>query len=408
MGATLWRIRAAAACALMAASPGGAQTHAAGLRPAHADMLDRASSEHASQSNALRSQADAVAAEINQLREELVAAGAERTRQEHAAANARARLARLSQNEDAQRSALAREEAALAQVLGALQRASRADPPALATRPHDAADAARAALLLAHAGPALEARAVELRANIDALEGLQAALSDARATLQTAEAQLDLRRAETLALIQRKQTLERSLRDKAAREAAHAEELAQEARSVRELIAAWRARDLETAPRLKPAAPTLVAPAPATPPSTRGLRFAQARGALPPPAVGRVVRRFGTPGPSPHASGVTLQTAPGAQITAPFHGFVAYAEPLLNYRRLLILDVGDGYYIVMIGLGEVHVRTGQTVAAGEPVGEMPRQNRPGAAPEDRELYMEIRRHDEPVNPAPWLGTGWTS
>lgn len=410
-------LASALAAGLMGASPAAAQrADDPTLRAEQAAVLDRASLARSAESEKLIEEANALAVEIAALREELVAAGLARARQERATAAARARLEMLAAQELSLAQELMDQRAALEQILGALQRTARSKPPALAARPSDAADAARAALLLSEAAPNLEARASELKAEIDALRGLRASVADARLLLEDAEAALETQRQAVRGLIGRKQGLEAGLRGDAARERRQAADLAREAQSIRDVIQTLSARDARVSPRLKPAAPVIAPPPAIAAPAPRGemsrpqtvplarpagaTRFSAAHGRVRPPAVGRLVRGYGVAGPNGMDAGVTLATARSAQITAPFAGVVAYADPLLDHRRLLILDVGDGYYIVMAGMNDVHVRVGDAVVAGEPIGEMP-------ARRSSELYMEIRRRAEPVDPTPWLGGDWT-
>ncbi len=399
-----------AACCTLAAPLAHARQQQV-LRPAHADDLVAASAARSAESERLRREADALAAEIAALRADLVVAGKARSRQERLTQVARDRAATLAQEETALADELARQRRALSEILGALQRAARADPPALATRPSDAAAAARAALLLAEAAPALDARAEDLKARIDALRGLREASADARTAVADAEAALAARRAETLALLDRKAALERRVRGDADRAAARAAALAREAGNVRELIDRLERDAAPLAPRAKPQATTPppalrgspapnVAARPAVTAPASG--FAHARGALAPPALGQMVRGY-REGRGALTEGVAWVVAPGAQIVAPYDGTVMFAAPFPNYGRLLILDVGDGYYIVMVGFGELHARASTSVVAGEPLGEMSQ----ATDGRERELYLEIRKHGQSVNPAPWLREDWT-
>ena len=135
------------------------------------------------------------------------------------------------------------------------------------------------------------------------------------------------------------------------------------------------------------------------------LRFADARGRLRPPAAGSLARRFGAPD---HAGGISegilIATRSRAQVVAPFDSVVEFAGPFGGYHGLLILNVGDDYYIVLAGMSALYTEAGRSVLAGEPVGLMPDQDEP--APE---LYVEIRRNGEAIDPQPWLrpisGTG---
>jgi septal ring factor EnvC (AmiA/AmiB activator) len=68
---------------------------------------------------------------------------------------------------------------------------------------------------------------------------------------------------------------------------------------------------------------------------------------------------------------------------------------LKGWGQVLILRLNGGYRIVLAGLDEVNAGVGRSVAAGEPVGRM------GTAP-GTELYLEMRRGAEAIDPAPWL------
>jgi murein DD-endopeptidase MepM/ murein hydrolase activator NlpD len=116
------------------------------------------------------------------------------------------------------------------------------------------------------------------------------------------------------------------------------------------------------------------------------------------PTEGRVLRAFGAQqNGGPAAQGVTIQTAPGAAITAPAGAEIAYAGPFRSYGHVLILNLDGGYALVLTGLETINVRVGETVAAGQAVGTMPRAASP--APE---LYVEVRHQGRTVDPGRWL------
>ena len=89
------------------------------------------------------------------------------------------------------------------------------------------------------------------------------------------------------------------------------------------------------------------------------------------PVSGRIVRRFGDDdGNGGVMHGDTVTTQSGAIVTAPSDGDVLYAGPFRSYGQLLILNAGDGYHVVLAGMGRISVAPGQSVLAGEPVGAM--------------------------------------
>ena len=93
-------------------------------------------------------------------------------------------------------------------------------------------------------------------------------------------------------------------------------------------------------------------------------------------------------------------------IAAPFDGRVIYAGQFRTYGRLLIIAHGEGYHTLLAGLGKIDALVGQWVLAGEPVGSMARTRLASAdgstAGPSPELYLEIRKAGEPINPLPWL------
>ncbi len=383
-------------------------------RPPEADpeALEIESAQRRAASQALTAQADATAAEIALLQTRLVDAARELDRAERSALAAAARLRVLDGEARALELRVAADRERLSETLAALQRLARANPPAMAASPGDAADAARAAGLFAEIAPLLEARAAAARTEIDRLQDLRAAIERERESLAQTEAALSQRRDDVQALLAERERAEAALREDALREQAEADALAARARSLRELIAALRAEEAERARQRRealqpPASAGSPAPNFRLRPDPGGVapeprqffssRFADARGTLSPPAAGSIIRRFEGSGADARAFGLTFETQPQAQVTSPFDAEIRFAGRFLNYGELLILDVGDGYHIVLGGLSEVYGVTGQSVLAGEPLGKMPDAERPSS-----ELYMEVWRDGQPIDPEPWL------
>jgi septal ring factor EnvC (AmiA/AmiB activator) len=110
-----------------------------------------------------------------------------------------------------------------------------------------------------------------------------------------------------------------------------------------------------------------VDPAPARPASPEGPRF------HPPfpydlPAAAPVTEGLANVSASgARASGVTLATARGAEVTAPAAGTVRFSGPFRDYDGVLIIDHGGGWMSLIVNVGST-LRTGDKVALGEPVG----------------------------------------
>ena len=126
-----------------------------------------------------------------------------------------------------------------------------------------------------------------------------------------------------------------------------------------------------------------------------------------PPAPGADVQDFGVDdGLGGLARGVSYATAPNAQVVAPADGWVLFKGPYLNYGQIVILNPGSDYTIVLAGLAAVNVEVGQFVREGQPLGTMGSHTiaptlATSAGASAPTLYIELRKHDQPVDPAGW-------
>jgi len=141
------------------------------------------------------------------------------------------------------------------------------------------------------------------------------------------------------------------------------------------------------------------------------IAFAAAKRTLPIPVNGVKSRDFGaSDGNGGTEKGISIVTRPGAQVTAPCDGWVVYAGAYRSYGKLLILNAGGGYHVVLAGMERISVDIGQFVLTGEPVAVM--GNGPqvasvmvsGAGTSQPVLYIEFRKDGSPVDPNPWWAT----
>lgn len=309
----------------------------------------------------LRADAAAAAVEIAGLDRRLqtmvddVAAG------DQVLADQRARLAALNSREGALTRDLAREQAASGRLLSALQMLSRRPPPPLLVPADKAVDTVRAAILIQAMTPDLRKRAGALAARQAELTRLRrdAVLSSAR--LLTAESDQGDRRAALEALRQRKADLAEVLR-------LDAETAERAAASLDDRIRALGGRPLD--------APDAPEPTTAANPAGRSRLTAPVEGAPRTP--------FG-------ARSAGLRWAATGPVKAPADARVAYVGPLAGWGQVVILDLGPGWRGVVAGLSTTSVETGQRVTDGAVLGQA-----------EGEAYFELRRDDQPVDPAPWL------
>jgi septal ring factor EnvC (AmiA/AmiB activator) len=328
------------------------------------------------------------------------------------------RLEDLKERQEEIRLSLSARRDVLAEVLGALQRMGLNPPPAMLVKPEDALSSVRSAILLGAVVPELREETDALVADLAELSRLTASIEAERSRLtQTVTEQVEEQKKLSLLLDQKKSL-------QGAREAALAEErtkaaaLAEQAGSLKELIAsiekeivAKRSAQEEAKraeeERQKREAALAALPIPELNRLTGPQPFSSMTKQVALPVSGRFARHFGDEdGNGGVMHGDTVTTQSGAIVTAPSDGDVLYAGPFRSYGQLLILNAGDGYHVVLAGMGRISVTPGQSVLAGEPVGAMGEagaSNVSGsgngkAAPE---LYIEFRKDGKPVDPAPW-------
>jgi septal ring factor EnvC (AmiA/AmiB activator) len=345
---------------------------------------------------------------------DLLSAAADSQRREEQAAAAEIRLADLSAQATEGRAKLTSDTAALDDLLAALMTFGSHKPPALATSPEDSGTAIRAAILMGDAAPALSSRAKELATRIDTLNKLVEGVQREKATLAEADSALAARREEIDALAQEKRLARVSLATETSALRAETERLGREADTLHDLLdslaaAAPAAPSAKPPPATRPANPAAPArpPAKARPndlpgsPSASSARpAARKAGAAVVPAVGKRLRRFGEKSDGVASPGLVLATRAGAQVVAPLDARVEYAGVFRSYGQMLILDVGGDILVVVSGLDALYPEAGQWVLAGEPIGRMADQKSPSP-----ELYLEVRRNGQPVDPEKWLGRG---
>ncbi|WP_395003843.1 murein hydrolase activator EnvC family protein [Cypionkella sp.] len=142
--------------------------------------------------------------------------------------------------------------------------------------------------------------------------------------------------------------------------------------------------------------------------------FADAKGKLELPAFGKLLLRPGeTDARGVTRAGMTLATRAAALVTSPWPATIRYRGPLLDYGNVMILEPGDGYLLILTGLGEVYGEVGEVVAKGAALGLMggsetgsadllalPQEGAGGR--ETETLYLELRQGSTPVDPMAWF------
>jgi murein hydrolase activator len=126
------------------------------------------------------------------------------------------------------------------------------------------------------------------------------------------------------------------------------------------------------------------------------------RGALPWPAAGVLIGRFGRAttsrfGTSIARNGIEISVAEGQPVRAVHEGTVAFSDQFTGYGNLVIIDHGDGAYSLYGYLSSLEAARGAHVDAQTRVGSSGRN--PSGNPA---LYFELRIDGKPVDPVQWL------
>jgi septal ring factor EnvC (AmiA/AmiB activator) len=279
------------------------------------------------------------------------------------------------------------QQARVSRLLGAMMAVERIEGPAMLVHPQGPLATARAGMMMADLAPAMQAEAnaigtvarelAERRSlretAIDALGRGLASLQDARAELSQAMAD------------------RRDLPPRVGDDEARMLALLDSVNTLEELASSLAER---------PAGVSADLPV-----------FEAARGRLPLPVTGTLLRRAGEADAAGVVRpGVVLATEPGALVVSPWHGTVRYRGPLLDYGTVVLLEPGEGWLIVIAGLDVVYPRAGEVLAQGDALGLMPGGEVQGdefvqvapVAGQSETLYLELREDGQPIDPADWF------
>ncbi|SFI26847.1 murein hydrolase activator EnvC family protein [Methylobacterium brachiatum] len=399
---------------------------------ADAEKIQRATEERERRAENLKRVQDALAASAGQRAQfeaEIAAIGSDRAKLDSALIDAgrqaqatedrlsrlEERLKAMTESEAAIRRSLHARRGIVAEILAALQRMGRRPPPAVLVSPEDVLAVIRTSMLLGAVVPELRGEVDTLAADLAEMirlrgliaqdkEGLANDLAGWAREQQRLQALVTARRArqaevESGLTAERRRAAElgaqaKSLKDLLDRTEA---EVAASKRSAEEAKAAAEREARVTQERFAAAGfrdPARLAPK---------VHFAEARGEVPRPVSGRLMRGFNQPdGNGGITRGVSFTTRPKALVSSPADGWVKFAGPFRSYGRLLIIDAGDGYYLLLAGMDQISVEVGQFVLAGEPVGSMG-EGSAGSPGSDGEptLYVEFKKDGGSVDPEPW-------
>ncbi|MEO0677209.1 MAG: peptidoglycan DD-metalloendopeptidase family protein, partial [Pseudomonadota bacterium] len=279
---------------------------------------------------------------------------------------------------------LAAKEEDVARLIGALQIMGQRQTPQLLLHPEGPEGSARSGMLLSDVTPALQSEVAALRSELSEITTLRALQEDTAKRLRDGLVEVEKARATLSNAIAARDPLPKRFTEDPVQIAiliAASETLDGFAAGLANLDSA------EEEETTLPGADAL-------------------RGTLSLPVRGTILRRFGEVDAAGVARpGLILATEPSALVTAPAPGTVRFQGPLLDYGNVMILEPARDVLLVLAGLDEVYVETGDVITTGSPLGLMG----PGAALEDQTstqrsetLYIEVRNNQDKADPEVWF------
>lgn len=289
-----------------------------------------------------------------------------------------------------QRARLAERQQPVVRLAAALQTLARRPPAMAIAQPGSLDDLVHVRALLASTLPVIRARTAALREEVEQGKRLGQQAESAVAALVESREELKRRRIALARLESEQLQRSESLAESAMFESDRALALSEEAR---ELTAEMGSRQYRERLRRELAAlPGPIARPDGNAAAPRPRRLYRL------PVEGQVVTGMGELSDAGvHARGLTLATAPHADVIAPAAGRILYAGRFRSYGNIVIIDHGEGWVSTITGLATMTVREGDQVRMGAVLG------RTGAS--DPELTVELRRQGRPVAIAPLLPMG---
>lgn len=240
----------------------------------------------------------------------------------------------------------------------------------------------RSLMLIENALPVVGNGQSKLKKGLFDLYLLRAQIEEKKKNIETERLKLEEKSAQMTKLIQQKSFLQAQYNQSHKAAKKKAQQLASQAKDLRELI---EKLEKEREAKIQQEKQVVY--------SVSG-SFEKSYGSLIYPVQGYIVQKFGDETVSgAHLKGMTLKARTGSPVVSPFDGHVLFSGPFKSYGQMIIVDNGDGYITLLAGLGEITTSVGQEVMAGEPIGRIGK---------GENMYIEIRKNGQPINPKPWF------
>lgn len=333
-----------------------------------------------------------LAEEMRPLQEKLVQAAAATQKAEDDLTDTEEKLRILDEQIKEKEEALKVRRKHLSALVNAALSLSRTPPEALVMMPGDPKQTMKAARALKMASESIREETQSIGLQMAELEKLKGKVTANRNLLAKKQAALEKERQELAAILAERSALQDRLYKLHKQETAKLARLARKARDLEDLISGIEKEEAKQEAdhkKKEERAPVRW---------RAGIRsFADAKGRIRMPVGGTTVQKFGvSQGRNSTSKGIAINTRAYARVVAPYDGEVVFTGPFLTYGQMVIIRHSDNFHTLLAGLTKIDVSVGQFLLEGEPIGAMG-DNKAG-----NKLYLELRKDNQPVDPAAWI------
>ncbi len=291
-------------------------------------------------------------------------------------------LGRLKQKRSLFINDLQSERQNIAYILSTLQNVKKNLPPALVIKPEDSLAGLRTMLILTTLIPHLQEKSNKLKQKIDQIDSINTKITQEQNIKNKLKLET-LKNQKLLAtLADKKQTTEIATLKTIQKEQTKIKIMQKQAKSLNELLETLKKIHIKS-------------------PSNPSIYFSKAKGTLPLPIHGIFLPKKQTKqlNLKTGREGEYIQYTQDSIITAPYNATIIYAGEFHDYGNMIIMSTGQNYHLLLSGIHIMQVKTGQTVLAGEPIGQT-HLHPFGGSPQT--LYVEMRHKGNFINTKTWF------
>lgn len=281
----------------------------------------------------------------------------------------------------------------ISRLVLALQRLTQIPPEALLARPTSPVSSVRSGILIQSSIPVIQKQATLLKSNLERLDTVSRQLVKDRNELVTKSSKLARKREKLAGFLAQRKAFYKSQTRAYEELEKDIENMAEQAKTLGELLSKLKKREAKDKPPLPPAIQA----------SFKSFRNLPQKSNTPPrlPVSGIIKTSYGDKDQyGAKSEGLKISTRDGALVVTPLSGVVKFAGKFGRFGQVIILKHAGPYHSLIANLDRIEVAPGQQVLTGEPLGMMGISR----GSEKPILYYELRHKGEPADPALKFGS----